>query len=413
MTDSTGISILCLALSFFFLEFVIGPAWAVPMDVSGQFSGTVTGTMVMAGARIYAQTRGDSMLTRPHASAVVRNLSFALVGCAALFAVQFVAPRAVQAQAGPQAAATPPERMVTQGPGKAVSENLYRCPIVVDNHRSSFVGEISADDGTVIVLPTVTAIQQGLGPEGSDLYNECTQVTPENTAGVSTANVPVIEVDNDGEVITGYIVADNYYELYVNGMLVSVDNTPYTPFNSTIVKFRARRPYTLAFLGVDWDEHLGIGMELFPLGPQSDRSGGNPWYPGDGGLIARFSDGTVTDSNWKAQSFYIAPLNSPDEVVENGMLHDTTPLGRIYPAATKPDCQENCYAVHYPIPAGWQSATFDDSAWPRAYEYTDTDVGTRALPGYARYPELFAGSRWIWSLNLVFDNVVIARRTVR
>ncbi|MBI4888371.1 MAG: MFS transporter [Acidobacteria bacterium] len=50
MTESTGVSILCLALSFFFLEFVIGPAWAVPMDVGGQFSGTVTGIMVMAGA---------------------------------------------------------------------------------------------------------------------------------------------------------------------------------------------------------------------------------------------------------------------------------------------------------------------------------------------------------------------------
>ncbi len=50
MTESPGISILCLALSFFFLEFVIGPSWAVPMDVGGQFSGTVTGVMVMAGA---------------------------------------------------------------------------------------------------------------------------------------------------------------------------------------------------------------------------------------------------------------------------------------------------------------------------------------------------------------------------
>jgi hypothetical protein len=30
-----------------------------------------------------------------------------------------------------------------------------------------------------------------------------------------------------------------------------------------------------------------------------------------------------------------------------------------------------------------------------------------------RYPELFAGARWIWSLNLVFYNVVIARKTVR
>ncbi len=50
LTQNTETSILCLAASFFFLEWVIGPAWAVPMDVGGQFSGTVTGIMNMAGA---------------------------------------------------------------------------------------------------------------------------------------------------------------------------------------------------------------------------------------------------------------------------------------------------------------------------------------------------------------------------
>lgn len=49
-TDSAVVSVLCLAASFFSLELVIGPAWAVPMDVGGQFSGTVTGIMNMAGA---------------------------------------------------------------------------------------------------------------------------------------------------------------------------------------------------------------------------------------------------------------------------------------------------------------------------------------------------------------------------
>ena len=49
-TQDTWTCILCLAASFFFLEWVIGPAWAVPMDVGGQFSGTVTGIMNMAGA---------------------------------------------------------------------------------------------------------------------------------------------------------------------------------------------------------------------------------------------------------------------------------------------------------------------------------------------------------------------------
>ena len=50
MSESAWASVLCLAASFFFLEFVIGPAWAVPMDVGGAFSGTVTGIMNMAGA---------------------------------------------------------------------------------------------------------------------------------------------------------------------------------------------------------------------------------------------------------------------------------------------------------------------------------------------------------------------------
>ena len=49
-TGNAMASVLCLAASFFFLEFVIGPAWAVPMDVGGQFSGTVTAVMNMAGA---------------------------------------------------------------------------------------------------------------------------------------------------------------------------------------------------------------------------------------------------------------------------------------------------------------------------------------------------------------------------
>ena len=50
LTANKFTSIACLAASFFFLEWVIGPAWAVPMDVGGQFSGTVTGVMNMVGA---------------------------------------------------------------------------------------------------------------------------------------------------------------------------------------------------------------------------------------------------------------------------------------------------------------------------------------------------------------------------
>ena len=38
-----------LTASGFFLECTIGPAWAVPMDTGGKYSGTVSGMMNMAG----------------------------------------------------------------------------------------------------------------------------------------------------------------------------------------------------------------------------------------------------------------------------------------------------------------------------------------------------------------------------
>jgi hypothetical protein len=309
---------------------------------------------------------------------------------------------------------TPPRRIVTQGRAQQVIvENLTRCANTFPemNLRVTAVGRITATDGTVLTVPAETALQKGLGPLSNDLYSECSRTTPANTAGVSTANVPVVDIDADGEVITGFIVADNYFELYVNGKLVAVDNTPYTPFNSSIVKFRVKRPYTLAFMVVDWEEHLGLGMEVFPI-PRNPRTVN--YYPGDGGLIARFSDGTVTDASWKAQTFYIGPLVDPKEVVEKGHVHDTGAIGgRVHPFARKPTCEDKCFSLHYPMPANWQSPRFNDQHWPRAWEFTDEEIGVTALPAYTRYPELFAGARWIWSYNLVLDNVVIARKTVR
>jgi sugar phosphate permease len=49
-THSAWTAVLCLTASLFFLELVISPAWAVPMDVGGEHSGTVCGVMNMAGS---------------------------------------------------------------------------------------------------------------------------------------------------------------------------------------------------------------------------------------------------------------------------------------------------------------------------------------------------------------------------
>ena len=166
-------------------------------------------------------------------------------------------------------AQVPVQRFVTQGRARTIIDDLYKCPVKVGNHRVSAVGEIAATDGTVITVPAETMLQKGLVPKGADLFNECNKVTPQKSADVSTANGTVVEVDADGEEIYGYIVADNYFELYVNGKLVAVDAIPFTPFNSVIVKFKAKRPISYAFKLVDWEEQLGLGME-------SNR--GSPWH---------------------------------------------------------------------------------------------------------------------------------------
>jgi len=48
-TSNSYVAVYCLTGAMFFLECVIGPAWAVPMDVGGEYSGTVSGMMNMAG----------------------------------------------------------------------------------------------------------------------------------------------------------------------------------------------------------------------------------------------------------------------------------------------------------------------------------------------------------------------------
>ncbi len=49
LTEDAYTAVYCLTASLFFLEFTIGPSWAVPMDTGGKYSGTVSGMMNMAG----------------------------------------------------------------------------------------------------------------------------------------------------------------------------------------------------------------------------------------------------------------------------------------------------------------------------------------------------------------------------
>jgi len=45
VTRDLTLIVLCLGGAFFFAEIVIGPMWAIPMDIAPTFSGTASGLM--------------------------------------------------------------------------------------------------------------------------------------------------------------------------------------------------------------------------------------------------------------------------------------------------------------------------------------------------------------------------------
>ncbi|WP_104400627.1 hypothetical protein [Vibrio penaeicida] len=286
---------------------------------------------------------------------------------------------------------------ITQGLAKTVEPNLFNC----ENGRSRVagIGEITDSEGTVWTVPTKNHLTTA--PKAFDLYEQCSNITPQSLADVKEASVPVTVIDSDGEEITGYIFADNYFELYINGTLVAVDTVPFTPFNSSVVKFKVKKPYTIAIKVVDWEENLGLGTE-------SNR--GKAYHAGDGGFIASFSDGTVTGSDWQAQTFYTAPI------------YDLTCLSEIDGQRLSETCTtegtnhgENAYAAHWQTPSNWMTQEFDSTSWPQATLYSENEIGVKNKKSYMNFIEKFsgAGASFIWSTNVVLDNEVLLRYEVK
>lgn len=176
---------------------------------------------------------------------------------------------------------------------------------------------------------------------------------------------------------------------------------PFTPFNSSIVKFKVNKPYTIAVKVIDWEENLGLGTE---------NNRGKAFHPGDGGFIASFSDGTVTNSDWQAQTFYTSPiydLACLSEVEGQRLSTNCTTDGT--------DSGENAYAAHWEVPSNWMEPEFDSNSWPQATQYSENEIGVNNKKSYMNFIEKFsgAGASFIWSTNVVLDNEVLLRYVVR
>ena len=290
----------------------------------------------------------------------------------------------------------------TRGLAKTITPSLFECRD--SSSRLSPVGTINSDDGMQWVVPAETHFKTAV--KAADLYNECSGIRLRSLADLDLKSVPVADAGGS-EVFTGYIFADNYFELYVNGKLIAVDAVPFTPFNSSVVRFKASRPFVVAIMGVDWEENSGLG---------SEHNRGFDYHPGDAGFVAVVKDDTgrtiaITDKTWRAQTFYTAPLSERSCLKLKGSVRDSSACSTI-------GVQDGSSfsAAHWQVPANWFAPKFDDSSWPMAVTYSNDTVGVDNKPAYMNFSDLFDDPKddadFIWTSNLVLDNLVLLRKIV-
>lgn len=293
---------------------------------------------------------------------------------------------------------------ISQGRADNIEQVLLECD--VPGWRITAIGNVNDSNGKVWKTPAEVNFTDG--PKAHDLFNECNDVTLDNAAALELDNVPITEIDEDGEVYTLYFFGDNYAEIYVNGQLIGVDPVPYWPFNTSAVRFKAKRPFVLGAKLVDWEENLNLGSELMR---------GVPFHNGDGGFVAVLKDNegetvTITDEQWRVQFFYASPLLDPSCIVDTSNQRNSL-------ACTSPEKAnaEESYAVRWNLPDGWGQKEFNDSSWTSASLYTNADIGgSLNRPAYSNFADLFddqeTDAQFIWSSNLLLDNLVLARKTI-
>ncbi len=289
---------------------------------------------------------------------------------------------------------------VSQGVGKTTTVNLFPSGM-----RVAGLGTITSTDSKTWTVPAEVNFTNPSFPTASDLNNGYISGHSYANAAAALAGLSgtsdIVTIDATGDIYTVFIFADNYFEMYVNGIPVGKDPVPYTNFNSNIVRFKAKKPFTVAVKCVDWEEHLGVGTE-------------DDTKIGDGGFVAVFKDVTnkiiaVTNNNWKAQTFYTSPVADLACLTESGSNRLSTSCSTQSGALTS-------YGVHWALPSDWFSTTYDDSSWQAATVFTNSVVGVDNKPAYTNFTDIFDNSSndasFIWSSSLLLDNLVLLRKKI-
>ena len=290
---------------------------------------------------------------------------------------------------------------ITQGRATRNVQDVFECD--VRGWRVTANGIIASEDGREWTVPADVAY--ATAPKATDLFNECNGVEMSSAEDLDINTVPIVDIDKEGEVISFYFFGDNYAEIFVNERIIGVDPVPYWPFNTSVVRFRVNRPFMAGIKMIDWSENLGLGSETMR---------GVPFHTGDGGFVGVFKDAdgqviTTTNEDWNVKPYYIAPLLDASCVKSDRTTEDCVVPPKID--------AEKAYGAHWAIPEDWAATSFDDSDWQKASLYTNEDIGgSLNRPAYQNFTGLFDASDhdadFIWSSNLLLDNIVLARRQI-
>jgi hypothetical protein len=206
------------------------------------------------------------------------------------------------------------------------------------------------------------------------------------TETVSTSSeVSVNTTEAAGTTFTAEVWADNWFSLYINGVLVGEDSVPITTeksFNSEKISFTAELPFSIAMVTKDFKQD-DSGLEYIG----SDRQ-----QMGDGGFIAQFTTtqtGEVvayTNSDWRGLVIHRAPL---DKSCEKS-------------AAPETECQSSIASE----PEEWSVPSFSDTSWTQALEYSAEAIGVK--DGYNDI-SWAKDAHLIWSSDLEIDNTILWR----
>ena len=131
-----------------------------------------------------------------------------------------------------------------------------------------------------------------------------------------------------------------------------------------------------------------------------------------------FSDGTVTNGEWKCKTIMYGPIDPEDCIPNYNESYHFTP----------PECKSNtnedekgrlCRVNYYDYTTEWIDTDFDDrgGGWNRATNFTDDEVGygvspdcTQDLcPAEVNWGQYGVNASFIWGPNLNFDNRILCR----